>query len=82
MRVHSMGNHADGAAMTDENLVKQADAIDRRDQEPWAFGDEFTPYAKQAIELRYQLLPYLYTMFWQYVNEGTPMLKPLVYFPF
>jgi alpha-glucosidase len=30
--------------------------------------------------LRYQLLPYLYTMFWQYIEEGIPMLKPLVYY--
>ncbi|MFQ3174943.1 MAG: alpha-glucosidase, partial [Flavobacterium sp.] len=29
---------------------------------------------------RYQLLPYLYTMFWQYIEEGVPMLKPLVYY--
>jgi alpha-glucosidase len=75
MRVHSMGNHADGAAMVDENLVKMADAINRRDQEPWSFGDAFTPHAKAAIELRYQLLPYLYTAFQSYAERGTPIIK-------
>ena len=30
------------------------------------------------IELRYQLLPYLYTAFWNYINNGTPILKSLV----
>jgi alpha-glucosidase len=30
------------------------------------------------VEIRYQLLPY--TMFWQYVTDGIPLLKPLVYF--
>lgn len=75
MRVHSMGNHADGAAMVDEELVKKADAIDRRDQEPWSFGDAYTVYAKAAIELRYQLLPYLYTAFQAYVENGTPIIK-------
>lgn len=75
MRVHSMGNHADGAAMVDETLVQMADTIDRRDQEPWSFGDAFTPYAKAAIELRYQLLPYLYTAFHDYTKKGTPIIK-------
>ncbi len=53
---------------------------DHGEQEPWSFGTEVIDITRKFIELRYQLLPYLYTMFWQYVNEGTPMLKPLVYF--
>lgn len=50
------------------------------DQEPWAFDEEVINVTRKFIELRYQLLPYLYTMFWQYIDEGIPMLKPLVYF--
>lgn len=50
------------------------------EQEPWSFGKEVIDITRKFVELRYQLLPYLYTMFWQYVNEGIPMLKPLVYF--
>lgn len=50
---------------------------DHGDQEPWSFGDEFTDMARKAIELRYQLLPYIYTAFWQYVNESAPMLRPI-----
>lgn len=50
------------------------------EQEPWSFGTEVIDITRKFVELRYQLLPYLYTMFWQYVNEGIPMLKPLVYF--
>jgi alpha-glucosidase len=53
---------------------------DHGEQEPWSFGDEVIDITRKFVELRYQLLPYLYTMFWQYVNEGIPMLKPLVYF--
>lgn len=49
-------------------------------QEPWAFDEEVLNVTRKFIELRYQLLPYLYTMFWQYIEEGIPMLKPLVYF--
>jgi alpha-glucosidase len=50
------------------------------EQEPWSFGPEVVKITKKFVEIRYQLLPYLYTMFWQYVNEGIPMLKPLVYY--
>lgn len=53
---------------------------DHGDQEPWSFGEEVVDIVRKFIELRYQLLPYLYTMFWKYVNEGEPLLKPLVYF--
>jgi alpha-glucosidase len=53
---------------------------DHGEQEPWSFGEEVTEITRKFINLRYQLLPYLYTMFWKYVNEGEPMLKPLVYF--
>lgn len=50
---------------------------DHGDQEPWSFGDEITELVKQAIELRYRLLPVIYSTFWQYVSEGTPMLRPM-----
>lgn len=52
---------------------------DHGDQEPWSFGERYTDLARQFIELRYQLLPVLYTAFWQYVTRGTPMLRPLVF---
>jgi len=51
---------------------------DHGEQEPWMFGDEITDVVRKFIELRYQLLPYLYTSFWHYLNQGTPMLKSLV----
>ena len=51
---------------------------DHGNQEPWAFDDDVTNIVRKFIELRYQLLPYLYTSFWKYVEEGIPMLKSLV----
>jgi len=48
------------------------------DQEPWAFGKQITDVVRKFIELRYQLLPYLYTAFWDYINYGTPLIKSLV----
>jgi alpha-glucosidase len=53
---------------------------DHGNQEPWAFDEEVINITRKFVSLRYQLLPYLYTMFWQYIEEGVPMLKPLVYY--
>ena len=53
---------------------------DHGDQEPWTFGANITNIVRKFIELRYQLLPYLYTAFWRYANEGVPILKSLVLF--
>jgi len=53
---------------------------DQGDQEPWAFDPQITMIVKKFIEIRYQLLPYLYTAFWQYINEKSPILKALVLF--
>ncbi|AXT49644.1 DUF4968 domain-containing protein [Aquimarina sp. BL5] len=51
---------------------------DHGNQEPWTFGEEVIDVTRKYVELRYQLLPYLYTMFWEYAEEGIPMLKSLV----
>ncbi|UNY97431.1 DUF4968 domain-containing protein [Zhouia spongiae] len=53
---------------------------DHGHQEPWAFDEDVTVIVKKFIELRYQLLPYLYTAFWNYVEKGTPLVKSLVMF--
>ncbi|HXA02190.1 MAG TPA: glycoside hydrolase family 31 protein [Cytophagaceae bacterium] len=55
---------------------------DHGDQEPWSFGPEYEELARKFIELRYQFLPYMYTTFWQYVNNGTPMLRPITFLDF
>jgi len=53
---------------------------DHGNQEPWTFGEEVIDVTRKYVELRYQLLPYLYTMFWEYAEFGIPMLKSLVLF--
>ncbi|MDB4297505.1 glycoside hydrolase family 31 protein [Flavobacteriaceae bacterium] len=53
---------------------------DHGDQEPWTFGDEITDVVRKFINIRYELLPYLYTTFYKYIEEGIPMLKSLVLF--
>lgn len=51
---------------------------DHGDQEPYAFGTQITDIVRKFIEIRYQLLPYLYTAFWRYIDEGLPIISSLV----
>lgn len=50
---------------------------DHGDQEPWSFGEEALNIVRKYIELRYKLLPYIYTTFYQHVVENTPILRPI-----
>ena len=50
---------------------------DQGDKEPWVFGEKVEKIVKKYIELRYKLLPYIYTTFWQHATYGTPILRPL-----
>ncbi len=61
-------------------LMRTHSSGDHGEQEPWSFGEEATDLVRKAIQLRYQLLPYHYTAFHQYSQEGKPMLRPLVFF--
>ncbi|KUP91605.1 glycoside hydrolase family 31 protein [Tritonibacter horizontis] len=44
--------------------------------EPWMYP-EVADLIRDAIRLRYQLLPYLYTCLWQAAQQSEPMLRPL-----
>lgn len=50
---------------------------DHGDQEPWSFGEEAEEIVKKFIQLRYRFLPYIYSVFYEYVKYGSPMLRPL-----
>ena len=53
---------------------------DDGDQEPWSFGDDALDLFREAIELRYRMLPYHYTAFYQHHSTGAPILKPLAFY--
>ncbi|MEG2041303.1 MAG: glycoside hydrolase family 31 protein, partial [Hafnia sp.] len=43
--------------------------------EPWMY-QAVTPAIRDAIVLRYRLLPYFYTLLWQASENDEPMLRP------
>lgn len=49
------------------------------DQYPWSFGEEVLGHVREAISLRYRLLPYLYTAFVRASETGEPVQRPLVF---
>lgn len=80
-RGHSIGYNLDGGTTIDSKGVqKMKDSGLVPDQEPWAYGNPYTSIIRAAIELRYRLLPYLYTAFYNNSKTGEPVLKPLVFF--
>ncbi len=47
------------------------------DKEPWAFGEKVERTARRALERRYRLLPYLYTVFREASVTGLPVMRPV-----
>ena len=49
-----------------------------RRQEPWAFGPRAEKIAKKSIELRYELIPYIYDLYYISHKEGLPIFRPMI----
>ena len=48
-----------------------------RHQEPWTDGEPHLSIRRRAIEERYRLLPYIYTLAEESARTGLPMMRPL-----
>ncbi|XP_051127208.1 probable glucan 1,3-alpha-glucosidase [Andrographis paniculata] len=46
-------------------------------REPWLFGEQTTEIIREAIRVRYMLLPYFYTLFREANATGIPVARPL-----
>lgn len=57
-------------------LFRTHSMLETPNQEPWSFGKETEDIARKFINLRYQLLPYLYSAYAQGASQGLPMLRP------
>ena len=51
--------------------------VNSRDSEPWTFGEEVEDISRNYINLRYQLLPYLYSLFYEASRSGMPVSRSL-----
>jgi alpha-glucosidase len=47
------------------------------DHEPWASGPEQEAIRRRYIELRYKLLPYIYTITEETTRNGMPLMRPV-----
>ena len=53
--------------------------LEAKRREPWLFGEEATDRIRAAVQMRYRLLPYLYTVFFHANTTGLPIMRPLWY---
>ena len=60
-------------------LMRGHSAMSTARHEPWVFGERVENICREYIELRYRLLPYIYTLFWEAATTGAPILRPLLY---
>ncbi len=58
-------------------FFRQHSIVDQKDKEPWAFGDQVEAWVKNIITLRYKLLPFFYTAFYDASQTGVPVMRPM-----
>ncbi len=51
--------------------------INTRDSEPWSYGEEAEQICRNYIKFRYQLLPYIYSLFYDASQTGMPIQRSL-----
>ncbi len=51
--------------------------VNTKSSEPWAYGEEVTEIARNYISLRYKLMPYLYSSFYESTQSGLPVNRSL-----
>jgi alpha-glucosidase len=47
---------------------------------PWTYGEPTLSTIREFLQLRYRLLPYLYTLAWEAAQTGHPPVRPLFWY--
>jgi len=58
-------------------LMRGHTMVNSRDAEPWCFGEEVEAIARNFIRLRYRLLPYICSIFYECSQTGLPVARSL-----
>jgi alpha-glucosidase len=51
--------------------------VNSKSSEPWSYGEEITEISRNYISLRYKLMPYLYSSFYESTQNGLPVNRSL-----
>jgi alpha-glucosidase len=51
--------------------------LNTKSSEPWTYGEEALEISRNFINLRYRLLPYLYSTFFEATQNGLPVMRTL-----
>src|SRR5690606_5592171 len=51
--------------------------VNTKSSEPWAYGEEALEISRNFINLRYKLLPYLYSSMYEATQNGQPIMRTL-----
>ena len=60
-------------------LCREHTCLGTPDQEPWVYGEYYTSIIRKYVEMRYELLPYIYDLFYESSQKGYPIIRPLLF---
>jgi alpha-glucosidase len=60
-------------------LCRNHQCMGSYDHEPWFHGGFAKEAVRRVLELRYRLLPYMYSLFYEHYAKGYPVMRPLLF---
>lgn len=58
-------------------FLRQHSEYGSKAKEPWTFGEDIEYAVRDMINLRYRILPFLYTEFYNSSKSGLPIMRPM-----